>query len=573
MNPDDATIRLKCSESSTELVYNVTKSILAGVVILMIVGSGITIASVAEKASVENQSDIHDQSVATGHGDYFGNIAESIDYFFAKNTNSRSNSQSNQQSWQTISGEHFVVEYRDGYKSDAQQIHDWMNRTRSQTYEVIPSDTAVTLNHRIHVRVYPGSEWTRSDHSLYWQNTEPVRIHVQAPTDSSVNRDWYDHGLAHEYLNIVLWDYVEDNADYSYWGRNPSWFAEGISEYYAYRLDAVRDQYPPRDISNMNESIKDGDGYFDIMASNTYDGGHLLAQYMFSRYNNTAVVSILAQDTDSFPAAVERNLNTDYVEFKRGWLRWAEEHIGGDYEVEDRSNSTTVNINVTVAPGGNTTTFQAGSNALASVSRENADVRNVNMYYSGETFTPNGSGIATIPLTSPGQANLTVSFQNTSTKATFPVEQQMENESDATTAPTAAFNVAPMEPTSGESIVFDASESDDSDGNIQTHEWDFDSDGSYEATGEKVSKTFSAVGEFTVTLRVVDSDGASDTTGQTITMAQESSQYFSGIVAQYNTNGDDEISLSELGDAAADYAGGDLTIAEIGDVASAYSSS
>ena len=67
----------------------------------------------------------------------------------------------------------------------------------------------------------------------------------------------------------------------------------------------------------------------------------------------------------------------------------------------------------------------------------------------------------------------------------------------------------------GDSISFDGGGSTGSPGSsIEEYEWDFDADGTYDATGKIVSTTFSAKGFHTVVLRVTDSIGttATDTT-------------------------------------------------------------
>ncbi len=47
-------------------------------------------------------------------------------------------------------------------------------------------------------------------------------------------------------------------------------------------------------------------------------------------------------------------------------------------------------------------------------------------------------------------------------------------------------------------------------------EWDFTSDGTYDATGIKVKHRFGAAGTYTVTLRVTDPAGNSNTTSKQI---------------------------------------------------------
>ncbi|MBX0324010.1 PKD domain-containing protein [Halomicroarcula sp. F13] len=83
--------------------------------------------------------------------------------------------------------------------------------------------------------------------------------------------------------------------------------------------------------------------------------------------------------------------------------------------------------------------------------------------------------------------------------------------------PTASFTYSPTNPTTGEVVSFDASGSGD-DGNIVSYEWDFDGDGTVDATGETVTNIFGSTGDHTVRLSVTDDDGASDVTSQVVTV-------------------------------------------------------
>jgi hypothetical protein len=73
-------------------------------------------------------------------------------------------------------------------------------------------------------------------------------------------------------------------------------------------------------------------------------------------------------------------------------------------------------------------------------------------------------------------------------------------------APIADFTFTPAQPKVGERVIFDASASTDSDGQIVKYEWDFDGDGTVDATGKIVEHIFARAGDFPVKLTVTDND-------------------------------------------------------------------
>ncbi len=81
--------------------------------------------------------------------------------------------------------------------------------------------------------------------------------------------------------------------------------------------------------------------------------------------------------------------------------------------------------------------------------------------------------------------------------------------------PVAEFSHTPDKPKPGEAITFDAADSNDEDGTIETFAWEF-GDGTPLVSGEKVTHTYTSAGEYTVTLWVTDNDGLSTSASITI---------------------------------------------------------
>lgn len=92
----------------------------------------------------------------------------------------------------------------------------------------------------------------------------------------------------------------------------------------------------------------------------------------------------------------------------------------------------------------------------------------------------------------------------------------------------ALFNQPPVAiadgtPLSGEApltVSFDGSQSFDPDGTIATYEWDFDGDGTTDATGQTPSYEFQSQGTFQVVLTVTDNQGAKGTDALQVTIGQ-----------------------------------------------------
>jgi PKD repeat protein len=89
--------------------------------------------------------------------------------------------------------------------------------------------------------------------------------------------------------------------------------------------------------------------------------------------------------------------------------------------------------------------------------------------------------------------------------------------------PTANFTITPQEPVVGETITFDARASIDSDGTIVKYSWNFGDDSKRTEKIPTITHVYSSADNYTVTLKVVDDHGISDTSATFLPVSESPS--------------------------------------------------
>lgn len=227
--------------------------------------------------------------------------------------------------WNTIEQDHLVVHYKNGYQNDAEQILQWYSDAEDYATEELPDEveTRIQSNLYAHAEGFNGS-------SLRWSGN-PIEVECLTPSENDFGESWYRSGLGHEMFNIILWNHAGRYSRYSYFQRNPSWFAEGLSEYLTHRQPQLSNEPLPEGVREYYEVIKDGGGYFSYLAGDRYNGGHVIAEFLVDKYGYDRIFDVLRNDSDTWNAAVQHGFNVSQFELELVWLVWAEENIGGTY--------------------------------------------------------------------------------------------------------------------------------------------------------------------------------------------------------------------------------------------------
>jgi len=190
-----------------------------------------------------------------------------------------------------------------------------------------------------------------------------------------------------------------------------------------------------------------------------------------------------------------------------------------DYTISAVNNGTTRATDVVVSATVPTTTRVASTGA-----RDGCERSGNTLFCRIGTLDPGERGVATVSVTPTMNGSITTVVEATSAETDTDDSDNVVRLSTAVTdagnlPPDAGFTVSTGATTTGESITFDARVSRDADGSVGSYAWDFDGDGTTDATGATVTRSFDAPGTKPVVLTVTDDGGATGAALRTVSVA------------------------------------------------------
>lgn len=316
-----------------------------------------------------------------------------------------------------------------------------------------------------------------------------------------------------------------------------SWDDRPVVEDESVRFDASGSTDPDSDIDQYRWDFDDGSGYsYGQRESHTFTS------------TGTYDVQLRVRDSEG---------NTDFktreveVVSDRGDCSVNVGRLNFGDSVINRGDSTQASITVTNDGEDQhfTVKFKVGDDTVRTIDREVSD-------NSQSTFTasvsPRTDSVVTAEVSTDSSPCGNREYER---YRELVVVEDGDDDGDQSYDPDAAFFWTPSQPESGETVTFDASQSEDQNGNIVDYEWFF-GDGSSPGHGRTVQHSYSSTGEYDVQLVVTDSDGNTDSLTRTVPVVEDP-QACSLRVGQIGfgdsviTRGDStpgSVSVSNLGD-------------------------
>lgn len=317
-----------------------------------------------------------------------------------------------------------------------------------------------------------------------------------------------------------------------------SWDDHPVVEGESVRFDASGSTDPDNDITQYRWDFDDGSGYsYGRRQSHTF--------------SSTGTYDVQLRVRDSEGNTDFRTREVDVVS-DRGDCSINVGRLNFGESVITRGESTQAAITVTNDGEDQqfTVKFKFGGNTVRTIDR---DVSGGSQSTFTASVSPRVDSIVTAEVSTDSSPCGDREYQRY--RELIVVEDDDDDDDDQAYDPEAAFSWTPSQPESGETVTFDASRSEDRNGNIVDYKWFF-GDSSSPGNGRTVQHSYSSTGDYDVQLVVTDSDGNTDSVTRTVPVVEDP-QSCSLRVGQIQfgdsviTRGDSttgSLSVSNLGD-------------------------
>lgn len=281
-------------------------------------------------------------------------------------------------------------------------------------------------------------------------------------------------------------------------------------------IDVAVSLHPPlADFSYMPAQPLAGETVlFDATTSKDLDGAIIAYAWDFDENGIIDATASIASYAFPSPGTYHISLSVTDIDGNLDTVTYSIT-VGGDAEQSQDPPATTrlpiasFQISPTEPASGDTILF----NGTSSLSLSGL-IESFAWDFDGDTEIDATAPIAEHTFATPGDYSVTliVTDSNGNTGRTTKVIQVSSGPSSTSgTKPTADFAYLPAAPEAGDVMLFNATLSTDSDGQVVTYAWDFDGDGNTDSRAAIVDHAFPEDGVYNVSLSVIDDSGNSDT--------------------------------------------------------------
>ncbi|MBC8223864.1 collagenase [Candidatus Bathyarchaeota archaeon] len=226
-----------------------------------------------------------------------------------------------------MENDYFKIILPSGYCSDANQILDYATYARNLLNKKFP----FKVTEKVRIFLYEEPTKVNGTVTCTVMRSDYINLEIHAitpskakPTSSWIDDDFYHANIIHEYVHVFMGQWIFQSTGKQMKYFLAEWFSEGIAGYipYYHSTPEICQKYSDN-LEIIMKKVRDGRGYFDLIACDVYYGGAVLVRYMFERYGQNAVRNIITGKVNSWIEAVQEELGISYREFKDNWLKWA----------------------------------------------------------------------------------------------------------------------------------------------------------------------------------------------------------------------------------------------------------